>query len=192
MTSDSQSRDDLMRSDLSQSLRASPLDARKLSSFQRILLTTDGMVTEMLEAYLWERMVVKKLHQGTETLENDHCDLAWHAGQSLLRRTILLCGRTSYRTHIYADSLIIPERLPAPIRDGLLNTDKPIGLLILENKMESFREILTCIKLPAAALATHFDCDPTDNLISRTYRVITGGQPAMLITEQFPETAFRD
>ena len=49
MTSNS----DLMRTDLQRSLRGSPVDPSKLTSFQRILLTTDGMVTEMLEAYFW-------------------------------------------------------------------------------------------------------------------------------------------
>ncbi len=45
----------VLRSDLHESLTHSHIDPSRLSTFQRILLTTDGTVTEILEAYLFER-----------------------------------------------------------------------------------------------------------------------------------------
>jgi chorismate-pyruvate lyase len=68
-----------------------------------------------------------------------------------------------------------------------LNSAKPIGLLILENRLETFREILGCAREPAGAIGRHFQIAADDYLISRRYRVIAHGQPIMLITEKFPE-----
>jgi chorismate-pyruvate lyase len=42
-----------MRYDLDQSLTISHIEPSRLSAFQRILLTTDGTLTEILEAYYW-------------------------------------------------------------------------------------------------------------------------------------------
>ena len=53
----------MLRIDLQESLQQSSVDPRQLSSFQRILLTTDGTVTEILEAYLWEAIQIVKLYQ---------------------------------------------------------------------------------------------------------------------------------
>ena len=177
----------LMRTDLQRSLVGSPIDPSRLTSFQRILLTTDGMVTEMLEANYWERMVVERLFQEDYALEKEVDDLECKPGEFVLDRRILLRGRMSHRARIYAESVIARDRLPDYIRDGLVNSPKPIGLLILENRLETFREILGCVREPAGDIAHHFDIDPTDHLISRRYRVIAHGQPIMLITEKFPE-----
>ncbi len=178
---------ELMRTDLWRSLRGSPIDPSQLSSFQRILLTTDGMVTEMLEANYWERMVVERLFQEDYALENEIADLECKPGEHVLDRRILLRGRISHLARIYAESIIVCDRLPEFILDGLLNSSKPIGLLILENRLETFREILGCVREEARDCATHFGIDSSDSLIARRYRVIAQGQPIMLITEKFPE-----
>jgi hypothetical protein len=44
----------LLRYDLDESLTRSHIEPSRLSAFQRILLTTDGTLTEILEAYLFE------------------------------------------------------------------------------------------------------------------------------------------
>jgi chorismate-pyruvate lyase len=178
---------DLMRTDLQRSLRGSPIDPSRLTSFQRILLTTDGMVTEMLEANYWERMTVERLFQEDYPLAAELEDLEYKAGEHVLDRRILLRGRMSHLARIYAESFIARDRLPDFIRDGLLHSSKPIGLLVLENRLETFREILGCAREEAGDIAEHFRIEPTDYLIARRYRVIAHGQPIMLITEKFPE-----
>jgi chorismate-pyruvate lyase len=181
------SQSDLMRTDLQRSLMGSPIDPSQLTSFQRILLTTDGMVTEMLEANYWERMVVERLFQEDYPIETELADLECKAGEHVLDRRILLRGRMSHLARIYAESFIVRDRLPEFIRDGLINSSKPIGHLILENRLETFREILGCVREKAEDLAVHFQIEPNDYLISRRYRVIAHGVPIMLITEKFPE-----
>ena len=180
-------RADLMRTDLQRSLKGSPIDPSRLSSFQRILLTTDGMVTEMLEAQFWERMVVERLFQEDYVLEEELSELECKTGDHVLDRRILLRGRISHLARIYAESFIVLDRLPDFILDGLLNSQKPIGLLILESRLETFREILGCAREESGDLAQYFGIEPKDDLISRRYRVIADGQPIMLITEKFPE-----
>lgn len=181
----------LMRLDLQESLKNSTIELRDLSPFQRVLLTTDGMVTEILEAYTWERVTVSKLLQDQVAADEPIAELNLEPGETLLRRTILLHGTKSHKNYIYAHSLLCVDRLDDKIRDGLLNSAKPIGLLIQENQLETFREVLVCEKHAAAELATHFGVEPESSLISRTYRVFAYGLPIMLITEKFPEGSFR-
>ena len=182
----------LLRIDLQESLKQSTIDPRSLSSFQRILLTTDGTVTEILEAYLWESVQVIKLDQSTVESEQEIPYLELPAKTSVMLRKILLRGKTSHKNYIYAESILVPDRLNANLRDSLINTKKPIGQLMNESRLETFRETLNCRMEPAGDLAEYFAIMPESMLISRTYRVLADRQPIMLITEKFPEGSFRD
>ncbi len=177
----------LLRLDLQKSLKRSHIDPKDLTSFQRILLTTDGMVTEMLEACFSERMKVIKLFQDYFATDHDIPQLEIKKECKVMQRKIFLRGRLSQKNHLYGDSIIVPDRLDEKIRDGLLNSNKPIGLLILENRLETFREILDCGKERACDLAKDFNIEEDDFLIFRTYTVTANHQPIMLITEKFPE-----
>ena len=145
------------------------------------------MVTEMLEAFFWERMTVAKVSQDYYPAEHDIPDLHLEHGAEILERKIFLRGRMSHENRIYAESIIVPGRLDEKMRDGLLNSEKPIGLLIQEDRLETFREILGCGKEPAAELAPAFRIAEDDYLIYRVYRVLANRSPIMLITEKFPE-----
>jgi chorismate-pyruvate lyase len=191
MDLDNSSNKDLLRIDLQASLKHSPLNPKDITPFQRILLTTDGMVTEILEAYLWERMKVIKLFQDYFTLDHEIPSLEVGKGSKVMQRKVLLRGGLSQKNHLYAESIIIPDRLDEKIRDSLINTNKPIGLLILENRLETFREILDCGKEEAQDLAGYFNINRNDFLILRTYRVFSNHVPIMLITEKFAESGMR-
>lgn len=191
MDSDKISNKDLLRIDLQNSLQRSPIDPKVITPFQRILLTTDGMVTEILEAYLWERIKVIKLFQDNFVLDCEIPFLEVKKECRVMQRKVLLRGRLSQKNHLYAESIIVPDRLDERIRDSLLNTNKPIGLLILENRLETFREILDCGKEEAQDLAIHFNIKRNDFLIFRTYRVFSNRLPSMLITEKFSENGMR-
>jgi len=182
----------MLRIDLRESLCQSAVDPQLLSSFQRILLTTDGTVTEILEAHLWEAIEIVKLHQ--QCLETDasvpYLDIGPHA--PALIRKIILRGKPSHRNYIYAESIVALDRLDDRLRHGLMETQKPVGQLMLEARLETFREILSCCLEPAEEIGVHFGIGSDATLISRTYRVFANKQPFMLITEKFPATAFRD
>ena len=59
-----------LRPDLQESLTHSHINPAKLSIFQRIILTTDGTLTEILEAYLFEKINIAKLSEGIVLLTN--------------------------------------------------------------------------------------------------------------------------
>ena len=181
-----------MRSDLQWSLQQRAVNPWMLSAMQRILLTTDGTVTEILEAYLGEIMQVVKLAQGLLTLEEPIVYLDMGAGQQVLSRKILLQGKISRINFLYAESMIAPDRLDPHVRDGLLNSNKPIGQLILEHRIETFKEIVDCGKTLAGPSAGYFHIHESAPIIFRTYRVFANHHPIMLITEQFPESQFVD
>jgi len=182
----------MLRIDLEKSLLHSDLDLKNLSPFQRILLTTDGTVTEILEAQLWEQINLIKLFQERRISDVDIPYLNLSSGTDILLRKILLQGGSSTTNYIYAESILVPEHLDGSLRDGLIKTDKPLGLLMIEAKTETFREILSCKMEKAEELGEYFDQAAKSKLISRTYRIFANQKPIMLITEKFPETAFRD
>lgn len=176
----------LLRVDLQRSLRYSGVHPEDLSPFQRILLTTDGMVTEMLEAFYWERMTVVKLGQALEPIEEYDSDLEIDEGTEVLKREILLQGAETKINRLHASSVLVPDRLDEKMREGLLNSRRPIGLLILEDRLETFREILECGISPAGPIDTHFGVSPETPVVFRTYRVFAARRPVMRITETFP------
>ncbi len=175
----------LLRVDLQRSLRHSGIHPEELPAFQRILLTTDGMVTEMLEAFFWERMTVIKLSQEQTKTTEENIDLEIDEGTSVIKREILLQGKESKLNRLYASSILVPDRLDQKMRDGLFKSKRPIGLLILEDRLETFREILDCGRLPDPIAAKSFGIPPETLIVYRTYRVFATRKPIMLITEKF-------
>ncbi len=103
-----QETDKIMRNDLQQSLQRSHINPSKLSTFQRILLTTDGTLTHILEAYLFEQIYVVKLSEKLVSLTQDIEQMDLKKGAEVIARKILLRGSISRRNFIYAESIIFP------------------------------------------------------------------------------------
>lgn len=181
----------LMRADLDRSLKRSHIEPASLSTFQRVLLTTDGTVTEMLEAYLLENMKVVKLGEGLVSTVKEIPHLKLQRGTPILERKILLQGKISHKNFLYAESIIVPERLDERFQDGLLKSKTPIGKLWLQYRVETFKEIIDSGKEPSGKLADYFLIEKDNKILFRTYLVFTDRKPVMMITEKFPETYFR-
>ncbi len=162
-----------------------------LTRFQRILVGTDGTVTHILEAYAEEPIEAVKLAQEHDTCQDGDAALELPERATVLRRRVVLRGRNSGRNLLYAEAVVVPDRVHLNLLSGLLGTDKPIGRLLAENRMETFREILVVDREPAGPCAVHFGIDAATDLIFRTYRIVERGQPIMLITEKFPAHFFR-
>jgi chorismate-pyruvate lyase len=171
-------------------LRERAVQPLKRTPLQRILLVTDGTVTEILEAYTGESMRLVKLLEEMQTLSESLPNLQAEPGEQVLRRHILLQGKMSLTNFIYADSIIAADRLDEALKHGLLKSRKPIGFLIQEQRMETYREIVGCGRELAGPLAAYFDIDPSEGMIWRTYLIYYKGKPIMQITEKFPESHF--
>lgn len=161
-----------------------------LTRFQSILLGTDGTVTDILEVFAGEPMEVVKLLQAFDTPNEGDADLGLD-GERVLRRRVLLRGRRSRRNLLYAEAVVVVDRIRPGVVDGLLETDKAIGVLLAEHRTETFREILRIDRGQAGDLAAHFGIDQSDAMLSRAYLVISRGRPVIHIVETFPAAFFR-
>ncbi|HZH62106.1 MAG TPA: chorismate pyruvate-lyase family protein, partial [Metabacillus sp.] len=113
---------DLMRSDIEENMATSHIEPSRLSAFQRILLTTDGTLTEILEAYLFEPIQVVKLFEKIIATKQDISPLDLKAGSEVIERKVLLQGKISRKNFIYAESVLVHERLELKFRDELLKS----------------------------------------------------------------------
>jgi chorismate-pyruvate lyase len=149
-------------------------------------------VTRLLEAYADEPIEVVKLVQAFATADAGDASLGLAPGERVLRRRVLLRGHQSGRTMLYAEADVATEHVHPAVLEGLLRTDKPIGILLDANRTETFREILSVNREPAGPVGLHFGTDPTADLFARTYLILAGGQPIVRITEKFPVAGFPD
>ncbi len=166
------------------------LEPVELSSFQRILLLADGTLTKILEAHLTEQLMVVKLSEEIIPITTAILPLEIEAGCEVIKRNILLQGQISQRNWLYAESIIVIERLEEKFRDKLIKSHVPIGKLWIEHKEETFKEIIITARETANDLAQYFDIAKEEKILYRTYRVLSRQKPVMMITEKFPESYF--
>lgn len=157
-----------------------------LSPLQRILLTTDGTVVQLLEAWFDDPIDLAGHQQCQTPVDRTDRDLQPAGEEQILRRRVLLQGRRTGRNYIYADTAIVLDRLPPGLSDDLQTTSEPIGRLLHAHRVETLREVLRTGRRPAASLAGDFGIDSADDLLYRVYRVVAGGKPIMQIAEHFP------
>lgn len=189
-TNDEARENGMMRRDLDRSLTRSHINPAKLSTFQRIILTTNGTLTEILEAYLLEKIGIVKLSEGLVSVTQDIPSLEVNRGSEVIERKILLQGKISRKNFIYAESILVTDRLEEKFKNELLHSSSPLGRLWLEYKLETFKEIVDTAEESAEKLATYFSIQPEDKILSRTYRVFSRCKPIMAITEKFPASYF--
>jgi chorismate-pyruvate lyase len=154
------------------------LELASLTPLLRAFVVTDGTVTEFLEAYFLETIEIRKLSSLPKIT------------QDCYEREVLLVGKTSKQCYVHARSTIWLERLSVELRSGLLDSDRGIGRLLREYRVETYRQLLSYWSEPAGQLAGSFALDEDDPLIGRTYDVYYQGQAIMRITERFPVALF--
>ena len=166
------------------------MNLSQLTAFQRALLVIDGTVTRFIEAYTFSPIEVVLLHQETQTLPNDHAWLDAEKGTEIVARQVMLqTGQKDSQQptlHVYATSIIVLNRIPQAIREGLTLKGHGLGQLLQLSGLETRRDLLWWgLKRPKdlpESLA-HLEGKP---FLSRTYRIVADGEPIMLINEQSP------
>lgn len=157
----------------------------------RILLTTDGTLTHILEAYAAEPVYLVKLAHAFVTDPEVRAEFDLVGRERGVRRVILLRGTRSRTAYLFADSVVMLDRLPPLVAAGLLETDTPIGKLLFSSRAETFRRITELGEERDAEVAALFDVHNDEPLVYRTYQIVLGGQPVACITEKFPKTSFQ-
>ncbi len=166
------------------------ISASGLGPTQRVLLVTDGTLTEILEASFLERIQLIKVAQCVVPANHGHSYLTPKNGEPVMERKILLRGSESGRNYVYAESLIAVDRLDSALCGELLNSEIPLGRLWLEHKLETFKEMNEVEYRKSGELSAYFDGDSASLLIERRYRVWSGKKVVMVVTEFIP--AFYD
>lgn len=157
---------------------------QRLTTRQRCLLSTDGSLSLILSAFTNQNVKPVTLSQEIIALDARHAVLDWDARKEFLRRKVVLRTAETNENLIYAESDICLDRLSEPICRQLLDGNDPIGLILRQHRIESFRELVEWGEAPATeAFSRHF---PDKTMLSRQYKIIVQGKPAMTVTEQFP------
>jgi chorismate-pyruvate lyase len=161
-------------------------DIRSLSLVQRILVTTDGTLTETLAAMFLEPIELVKLEVTITQTPHPVPPLELEGGANVMQRQIVLRGSKSGTPYVYAEVVIATDQLPPRLRDELLEGRVPLGALWISHRLEIFKDRPRVRQRPAGALARHLNLAEQDVLIERTYRTFTGGRPLFLVSEFFP------
>jgi len=162
------------------------------TALQRVLLTSDATVVRLLEGFFGEPIRTEGLGQVTRPASPADAELEPAGHETILCRQTLLQGSETGRNYLYAEAWVVLDRLDPDLREGLLTTSEPIGHLLAANRIETFREVLRLGHKPAGPLGLQFGLQGGDELLSRTYRIVAGGKPIILLTEYFPPLEHSD
>jgi chorismate lyase len=167
-------------------------EIRKLDRDLRILIASNGTLTRILGIVADDEVVVQIVEQHVHGAAPQISGLEQLPGGRILQRRILLNGRSSGRSFVAAESLVAVDLLPPAITTTLLETEHPIGEIMAASALESFKEAADVwVGRPPdwLALAGYQTSEPT--IVARRYRVISDGQPAIIITEYFLRDDFQ-
>lgn len=151
----------------------------------RSLLLTDGTVTRALEAQALECVTVKVVAQASGPLPSAAAEpLETHTGESSVHRRVEIGTAKNPMPLIWAESHILPQRLPGDFLNVLQNAPEGIGESFQQVRLESCRDLLW-FGLDAPPDWSSVATDPSSQAITRCYRVTAGGRPCLLISESF-------
>jgi chorismate-pyruvate lyase len=160
----------------------------KLSNAQKILLTTDGSVTTILD--------VIRGHVKIETLEQKFVNADLEMAQLL---NIEVGDTVNYRIVvieteeplIYAISLIAVKRLENDFKEDLIRADIPIGRILRKHNIESRREIKSVYyEDQSPEIKEIFKTNSP--MLTRTYNIIHNDEILIWLKETFPYTHFSE
>jgi chorismate-pyruvate lyase len=156
--------------------------------FQKVLLVTDGTVTELLSMYAGQPIRARKLGQSLDEVAAP-AGLDARAGERVLHRTVMLEPPGPGDT-LFAESFFVFDLFSASLQRRLIETEAPIGLLWREERLEMFREVVERRIERSPPVARLLKVPEATALFSRTYSISHAGRVLGLITEKFAATAF--
>ena len=160
-----------------------------LSNTQKILMTTDGSITAILDV-LYGKIDLKTLEQHFEEATEESAKLVnVDIGDEVNYREIIM--HKDDNPLIYAVSYIPLKRLTKEIRDDLIRADTPIGRILKNYNVESRREI-NVIQIEKASDKLKELYDTEEDFLTRDYTIIHNGEILMWIKEFFPITYFTE
>lgn len=162
---------------------------KQFSNTQKILLTTDGSITAILDV-LYGIISLKTLNQYFETADEKSAKLVnVNVGDKVNFREIIM--HKDDKPLIYAISYIPLKRLTDEIKKDLIRADIPIGRILKKYQIESRRDINSIkIEKPNETLINLYDTD--EEFLTRDYTIIHKGEILIWIKEVFPISYFKE
>ena len=162
---------------------------RNFSNTQKILMTTDGSITAILDV-LYGKIDLKTLDQHFEEATEESAELCnINVGDSVNSREIIM-HKDDYPL-IYAVSYIPLKRLTKEMRDDLIRADIPIGRILKKYNAETRREIHN-IQVEKASDKLKELYNTEEDFLTRDYTIIMNGEILMWIKEFFPVDYFTE
>lgn len=161
----------------------SEVDLVAMDPSLRSLLFTDGTVTRTLEVLALSPISVEVVRQHESVATDEVADnLEVPSGTSAILRHVVIGVESHATPVIWAESHILPNRLPPDFLGVLNHSPDGIGESLQEVRLESWREMLW-FGLDSSPSWREADGGVPSEVLRRVYRVITGGRPAILISE---------
>lgn len=162
---------------------------KKFSNTQKILLTTDGSITAILDV-LYGKISLSTLDQHFEDADKEHAQLVnVDEGDEINYREVIM--HKDEKPLIYAISHIPLSRCSRDVCADLVRADIPIGRILKNYNIESRREIKNIfIEKPNETLKTLFKTD--EDMLARDYVIINNDEILMWIKEVFPISYFTE
>lgn len=160
---------------------------KDFSNTQKILLTTDGSITAILDV-LYGKITLSTIEQHFENSTSKTSKLInVDEGVQINYREVIM--HKNDENLIYALSYIPLERLTEEICCDLVRADIPIGRILKNYKIESRREINKIyVEKPNDRLKELFNT--TEDMLAREYVIIHKNNILMWIKEVFPISKF--
>ncbi len=162
---------------------------QEFSNTQKILLTTDGSITAILDV-LYGKIGLFTIDQHIGTANASQAELVnVNEGDKINFREVLM--HKDAKPLIYAVSHVPLARCSEDICSDLLRADIPIGRILKNYHIESRREVNRIfIEKPNAKLKELFQTD--EDFLARDYVIIHNEEILMWIKEMFPVSYFTE
>lgn len=153
---------------------------QRLPRLLRVMLISDGNLTEMLQAAFLEPIVVTKLQNKASRTCQEIEELQLSTGSKIVSRQVKLSGSLSRHLYVYAETILAADRTPSEFLSELQNTEKPLGYLLRENDLCGRKELISAEWVPENTEEPM--CAAS---IKRRYVVVHKQLPIALISEHF-------
>ncbi|WP_456329597.1 chorismate pyruvate-lyase family protein [Archaeoglobus sp.] len=161
-----------------------------MNAIHRILMSTDGSITAIIEAVTQKKVEVETLEQRVIRADKELAKiLEVDEGDEVNYRVVYL--KADGEIYAKAISFTPLKRLENSFKEDLMRADIPIGKIMKKHNIEARREIRwSRVENADSKLAEELGINDK-RVISRNYNIIHRGKVLINITEFFPVERFR-
>ncbi|MCK5140371.1 MAG: DUF98 domain-containing protein [Thermodesulfovibrionia bacterium] len=176
----------------------------RLSLFQKIIAVTNGSITQLLEIYSGQTIVIDTISQEIGMPESDLSEFPGICMKDKVsRREVMIKGKYDEKVFAYARSYMPMKYLPPKLSQSLIKEDTPLGKLLIRHKIEGRRELNdVCIKgsreydLKFMKYEEKFKGNKKkfisgNKFLIKKYNFISNGRIIIYITEVYPLSAIQ-